>query len=98
MKAAQYSTYGGPDVLSVIDVEKPSIKEGQILVEVYAASVNPFDYKLRRGYMKDAIPLSLPVTIGGDFAGVVSDAGASDFKGGDEIYGQALILTGASGG
>lgn len=97
MKAAQFSTYGGPDVLRVTETEKPAPKENQVLVEVHAASVNPFDYKLRRGNMKDTIPLTLPVTIGSDFSGVVTDGNGSEFASGDEVYGQAIILSGASG-
>lgn len=97
MKAAQYATYGGPEVLHLSEIAKPSLKEGQILVEVNAASVNPFDYKLRRGTMKDTIPLTLPVTIGSDFSGVVIDANGSEYASGDEVYGQAIILSGASG-
>lgn len=99
MKAAQYNSYGDPHVIEInSNAPAPTPKEGQILVEVHAASANPFDYKLRRGYMKDSIPLQFPVTIGGDFSGVVIDSGnSSEYKRGDEVYGQALILTGASG-
>lgn len=100
MKAAQYDRYGGPEVIEITDnAAKPTPKEGQVLVEVYAASINPFDRTLRTGYMKDMIPLSFPVTIGGDFAGIVAQAGpgVADYKGGDAVYGQALIVNGGSG-
>lgn len=100
MKAAQYSRYGGPEVIEVSDnVPVPSVGENQVLVEVHAASPNPFDWKLRAGYMKEMIPLKFPVTIGGDFSGIVSEIGngVSEFKTGDEVYGQALILSGGSG-
>jgi len=67
MKAAQLSSYGGKDALVVnIDVDKPVINENQVLVEVYSASANPFDYKLREGYLKDYVPLQFPATLGGD--------------------------------
>lgn len=99
MKAAQYNSYGDSNVIEINpNAPTPTPKEGQLLVEVHAASANPFDYKLRRGYMKESIPLQFPVTIGGDFSGVVIDFGNSnEYKKGDEVYGQALILTGASG-
>ena len=100
MKAAQYRTYGDPQVIEIIDnVQKPSLKDGQVLIEVHAASINPFDFKLRQGYMKDAIPLTLPVTLGGDFAGVVAEVGegVEGFLVGDEVYGQGLIVNGGSG-
>jgi NADPH:quinone reductase-like Zn-dependent oxidoreductase len=66
---------------------------------VYAASLNPFDWKLRAGYMKEMIPLKFPFTIGGDFSGVVTNLGenVSEFRIGDEVYGQALVLNGGSG-
>jgi len=99
MKAAQYKSYGEPDVLEVVEVPKPEVKPGQILVDVHAASLNPFDYKVRRGYMKEMIPLTLPVTIGGDFAGVVTQLGegVSAFAVGDEVFGQAVVVGGGSG-
>jgi len=100
MKAVKYSKYGGIDVLEVVtNLEKPAIGEGQVLVEVAAASINPVDYKVRMGYMKDFVPLKFPVTIGGDFAGVVKeiDGGDSGFKQGDKVYGSAHVLNGGSG-
>lgn len=100
MKAAQYSKYGGPEVIEINEnVSAPSAGSGQVLVEVHAASLNPFDYKLRTGYMKEMIPLQFPVTIGGDFSGVVTNLGenVSEFKIGDEVFGQAIVLNGGSG-
>ena len=100
MKAAQYNKYGGPEAIEINGkAPNPSASLGQVLVEVHAASLNPFDYKLRLGYMKEMIPLKFPVTIGGDFSGVVTQLGegVSEFKIGDEVYGQALVLNGGSG-
>ena len=100
MKAAQFSKYGGPEVLEINqNAPSPSAGVGQVLVEIYAASLNPFDVSLRSGRLKDIIPLQFPVTIGGDFSGVVSNLGEdiSDFKVGDEVYGQSLIINGGSG-
>jgi alcohol dehydrogenase len=99
MKVAQFISYGGPEVIEIKDVSKPILKEKQVLVEVYGASINPFDDKLRLGNMKEIIPLQLPITIGGDFSGIVTEIGqgVSEFKVGDQVYGQALILSGGSG-
>lgn len=98
MKAAQLHEYGKSGV-QVIDIQKPEIDSDKVLVEVHAAGVNPFDWKVQLGYMKDFIPLQLPVTLGGDLAGVVSEIGpnVSDFKVGDEVYGQGIAVAGASG-
>ncbi len=100
MKAVQINSYGGVDVLEVNnDVSKPVAGEGQVLVEVYAASINPFDWKVREGYVKEYIKLQFPATMGGDFAGVVVGLGekVSDFKVGDEVYGQAAVFAGGTG-
>ena len=100
MKAAWYNRYGGPEVIKINNAPKPSAGSGQVLVEVYAASLNPFDWKLRAGYMKEMIPLKFPFTIGGDFSGVVIELGPSadgEFKVGDKVFGQALVLNGGSG-
>ena len=100
MKAVQINSYGGVEVLEVNEnVPKPSLKQGQILVENYAASINPIDWKIRAGYLQKMAPVPFPATIGGDFAGKVSEVGegVSEFTVGDEVYGQAIILNGGSG-
>lgn len=100
MKSLQYNRYGGPDVLELNqNAPIPELKPGFVLVDAYASSINPFDFKLRAGLLQKMIPLTFPVTIGGDFSGkiVKVSQGVSEFKIGDEVYGQALILTGASG-
>lgn len=97
MKAVQIKNYGGNEVIEIVDnVAKPSAGDGQILVEVYAASINPFDLYVRSGGIK----LDLPLILGGNFAGkgVELGKGVSDFKVGDEVYGDALVLNGGSGG
>ena len=96
MKAARYSEYGGPEVLQIVEIDKPEAKDGQVIVEVHAAAINPFDFKVRAGMMKDFIPLELPITIGADFAGVIVQA-AGDYKEGDEVFGSAITLNGGSG-
>jgi len=100
MKAVQYNRYGGVDVLEINDnTSKPHPSKDQILIEVYAASINPIDWKVREGYFKDAAPLKFPVTIGGNFSGMVVELGkeVKEFKIGDEVYGQVLVLNGGSG-
>lgn len=100
MKAAQYNAYGDSSVIEINEnAPKPTLKEGQVMVEVHAASLNPFDYKVRRGYMKDMIPLTFPITIGGDLSGVVTEVapGVTEFAVGDAVYGQSLVVNGGSG-
>lgn len=100
MKAVQINAYGGSEVLEVNEnAPTPTPGKGQVLIEVYAAGLNPFDIKVLSGAYKDMIPLKFPVTFGGDFAGVVIQAGGevSDFNIGDEVYGTAIVLSGGSG-
>ncbi len=100
MKAIQINSYGGAEVLEINEnVPKPSTSKGQVLIEVHAASLNPVDWKIRAGYLKDYFPLKFPVTMGGDFSGVISEIGEEVFgyKVGDSVYGQASILGGGSG-
>ena len=98
MIAVQINSFGGPEVIAINNnAPKPVPSPNQMLVEVYAASLNPVDKGIAAGYMKDMV--NLPATLGGDFSGVVVQVGESvtDFKKGDKVYGQALILNGGSG-
>jgi alcohol dehydrogenase len=91
VRAAQISKYGGSDVVAINkNAAKPTVSPGRILVEVFAAGVNPVDWKIREGYMAKMAPLQFPVTLGGDFSGLVQEVGAgvSGFKKGDEVYGR----------
>ena len=89
MKALQIVKYGEiKDSLSINEIEKPSVKPNDVLVQVKAASLNPIDYKMAEGHLKEMLPLKLPITIGFDVSGVVVDKGAdvNNFEIGDEIY------------
>lgn len=103
MKAVQINTYGGIDVLEINEnAPKPAPSKNQILVEVYAASINPIDWKIRAGHLSK-MPLEFPIRLGGDFAGVITEVGedgqpaGGDLKIGDEVYGSAIVLNGGSG-
>lgn len=99
VKAAQIKQYGGPDVIEIVDIEKPKPDTGQVLVKVYASSINPFDIKLRQGVFKESIPLNFPFTLGGDIAGVINAIGENveGFSVGNNVYGSANVLSGATG-
>ncbi|MCK5005169.1 MAG: NAD(P)-dependent alcohol dehydrogenase [Candidatus Aminicenantes bacterium] len=89
MRSIIYNKYGGPEVLEVADVEKPEPDANSILVRVKASSVNPVDYKVRRGDMKIMSGKKFPKDAGSDFAGVIEKAGeaVAGYKKGDEVYG-----------
>ncbi len=99
MKVAQFTTYGGPEVIEIQDVPNPTPAKNQVLIQVYAATINPFDYKVRRGDMKVMMPLKLPLTLGGNLSGVVTEVGTdvANFKVGDEVFGQSYAFGGGSG-
>jgi len=96
MKAAQINEYGDASVVTVREVEKPFASEGKVLIEVHASSINPYDITVRSGR---AGSLALPITLGGDVAGVVSEVGegVTGIAVGDKVYGQAAVVAGNSG-
>jgi alcohol dehydrogenase len=100
MKALQIRQYGGRDVLELNPhAPLPIAGKGQVMVKVHAAGINPIDWKIRLGYLKEHMPLTLPATLGGDFSGIVTDVGTSNsiLKVGDAVYGYAGLVSGGSG-
>jgi NADPH2:quinone reductase len=88
MKAIAINEFGGRDKLQFMDLPMPEIKPGEILVKVKTAGVNPVDWKIREGYIKDLFPYEFPIILGWDAAGIVEQAGpeVTLFKEGDEIF------------
>jgi alcohol dehydrogenase len=100
MKSVQMKGYGGSDVIEINQTDSvPDPSGGKILVTVKAAGVNPIDWKIREGYMKQAMELHFPSTLGMDFSGVVEKVGTgvSGISQSDEVYGQASVTRGGSG-
>lgn len=64
MKAVQMHGYGGIDQLRYEDVPDPKPGPDEVLIKVRATSVNPIDWKIRRGDLKDVMPLRFPVILG----------------------------------
>jgi NADPH:quinone reductase-like Zn-dependent oxidoreductase len=85
-KAVRYDHYGGPDVLKIVEVERPIPRTGQALVEVKAAGINPGEAKIRKGMLAERWPSTFPSGQGSDFAGVVVE-GAGGLHPGDEVIG-----------
>jgi NADPH:quinone reductase-like Zn-dependent oxidoreductase len=90
MKAVFYNRYGSPDVLEVGELEKPTIRKDEILVQAYASSINPVDWKIRSGVIKIFTGKKFPKGLGGDVAGkiVEIDEKVTGFAVGDEVYGK----------
>src|SRR5712672_3004503 len=88
MKAIRIHNYGGPEVLQYEDAPRPEPQAGEVLVRVHAAGVNPIDWKVRQGHMRDFWPHKFPLILGLDVSGTVEEVGPgmSRFKIGDEVY------------
>ncbi|WP_327637466.1 NADP-dependent oxidoreductase [Kribbella sp. NBC_00482] len=88
MRAVVFEEFGGPEVLKVQDVEEPHAGPGQVRIKVWAAGVNPIDFKVRRGWTKGFIDPEFPAVPGLEIAGVVDEAGdGAEFAVGDEVVG-----------
>jgi NADPH:quinone reductase-like Zn-dependent oxidoreductase len=94
MQAVAIDAYGPASSLSVREMEKPTPGQGQILVRVHYASINPVDWKIRRGDIRLLLGNKFPRVIGVDFAGEVSEVGSgvSKYKPGDRIFGMCNPL------
>lgn len=88
MKAVVIHQYGSSDQLVEEEIPKPIIADDQVLVELYATSINPIDWKLREGYLKEMLPFGFPIILGWDAAGVITETGhsVSNFSIGDRVF------------
>lgn len=88
-KAVRFDEYGGPEVLRVVDVPVPEPGDGEALVEVRAAAINPGEAKIREGVMHARWPATFPSGEGSDLAGVVAKVGpgVEGVAVGDEVIG-----------
>lgn len=100
MKAIAYQKFGSTDVLQTVEQPKPILQSDQVLVKVKAFSINPMDWKIRKGEMKLMSGSKFPKNTAADFAGIVEDTGSSvsGFKIGDEVFGvvKNMMKDGAS--
>ena len=89
MKAAVINQFGSPEVFEINDVEKPSIESNQMLIKVSASSINPIDWKQRKGNHKFILGSPFPITLGYDVSGEVIEIGSevNNFKPGDKVFG-----------
>lgn len=89
MRAVRLSEHGGPEVLRVEEIERPEPGEGELLIAVEAAGVNPVDTYFREGSYP---PAELPFTPGVDFAGRVAETGdgVEGFESGDRVFGTGI--------
>jgi NADPH:quinone reductase-like Zn-dependent oxidoreductase len=97
MKAVRFHEFGGPEVLRYEDAPRPTPGEGEVLVRVHAAGVNPVDWKVRQGGLRGLAP-SLPQIPGFDVAGVVAQVGegVERLEVGDAVYGYLSLRRGGA--
>src|SRR5437764_13277461 len=76
INAIQVHDYGDADQLKLEQIPQPEPREGEVLVRLHAAGVNPVDWKIRSGWMKDFRPMAFPYVPGADLAGVVAKVGS----------------------
>ncbi|MER6362891.1 NADP-dependent oxidoreductase [Kitasatospora sp. NPDC001527] len=96
MRAVVQQTFGGPEVLEVVEAERPAPRGGEVLVRVHASGVNPVDAAVRSG----VYPLlgEPPFGVGWDISGVVEEAGpGARFRVGDEVFGMPFFPRAATG-
>ncbi|OME88640.1 MULTISPECIES: NADP-dependent oxidoreductase [Paenibacillus] len=88
MKAIVIDRYGGKEELQEREVPTPTPQAHQVLVKVAATSINPIDWKLREGYLKQMMDWEFPIILGWDVAGTISEIGheVTDWKLGDEVF------------
>lgn len=89
MQAVRFHSYGSPEVLVLEEVPRPQAGAGEVLIQVHAAGVNPLDWKVRAGHVKEWLQYRLPLIPGWDVSGVVEAIGpdVTAFKSGDAVYG-----------
>ena len=90
IRAVRFHDFGGPEVLAGEAIARPTLKDGDVLVRVHAAGVNPLDTKMRQGFYKSMFPKPFPVIPGWDFSGVIESVGrgVKEWKAGDAVYGR----------
>jgi len=98
MKSVVIHAYGGAEVLETVDTDRPELPADKVLVRVKASSVNPVDYKIRRGDLKIITGKKFPKMTGADFSGVIEQAGeqVDGYVPGDRVYGFLSAMKGGA--
>jgi len=86
-RAVRFDRFGGREVLTVRDIDMPRPGEGEVLVQVRAAGINPGEVIIRSGALHDILPATFPSGEGTDLAGIVIETGVDSFRVGDAVLG-----------
>jgi alcohol dehydrogenase len=87
MLACYIESYGDPGVVVMGEQPEPKPVDGQVVFQMHAASVNPIDYKTRSGMVRALLPYRMPLILGSDAAGVVTEVGlgVTGYQPGDRV-------------
>src|SRR3546814_6341901 len=96
MRTVEITGFGGPEVLRIGEASRPKAAPGQIVVKVAAAGVNPVDWKVREGHLKDVMPFTFPTILGNELAGTIEEIGegVTTLAVGDEVHGAVGMIGG----
>ncbi|SIR19147.1 NADP-dependent oxidoreductase [Halanaerobium kushneri] len=88
MKAIVIDQYGDKEELEEEEIAKPEPESDEVLIEIHAAAVNPIDWKLRYGYLKEKLSLEFPIVLGWDASGIVKKLGkeVESLNKGDRVF------------
>jgi NADPH:quinone reductase-like Zn-dependent oxidoreductase len=88
MKAVRIHKYGETDQLILEDAPMPTVEANDVLIKVIASSVNPVDWKIREGYLKEMVSYTMPVILGLDVSGIIESVGkdVTKFRVGDAVF------------
>lgn len=88
MKAVMIEKFGGLEEVKLADALKPVPAKGEVLIRIHYAGINPVDWKVGEGVLKEKMPHEFPIILGWDAAGVIESVGegVKKFKAGDEVY------------
>jgi NADPH:quinone reductase-like Zn-dependent oxidoreductase len=94
MKCVCIYHYGGPEMLTYAEAPRPRCGPGEVLVQVHAAGVNPVDWKIREGHLRQQLKHTFPLVLGWDVSGVIAGTGSgtSRLKTGDEVFSRPDLL------
>jgi NADPH2:quinone reductase len=99
MKAVAISRYGGPSTVRVVDLPSPGLAPGEVRIFVRAAGLNPADWKLADGWLRDGFEPTFPYALGFDAAGVIAECGdgVEALQVGDRVVAKTAVGRGGAG-
>jgi NADPH:quinone reductase-like Zn-dependent oxidoreductase len=92
VRAVQFGSYGGPEVLELVEIDEPHAGPGQVRIKVRTLGVNPADWKFRSGSLAAILPRELPMTTGSEAAGTIDEVGEGVEEAllGTDVFGSAI--------